>query len=73
MLGSPHISNIIGKRRKYSQHISDKAVLGVVFSKDQFLDHCFSCYMSMIPTDAEINLGFTFLQMTLTFSMQTKI
>ena len=34
--------------------------LGVVFRKDQFLDHCFSWYMSMISTDAQINLGFTF-------------
>ena len=30
----------------------------VVFPKDQFLDHCFSCYMSMISTDAQINFGF---------------
>ena len=34
--------------------------LGVVFHKDQFLDHCFSWYMSMISTDAQVNLGFTF-------------
>ena len=73
MIGSPHISNTARKQRKYTIIFQIKTSLGVVFPKDQFLDHCFSCYMSMISTDAQINLGFTFLQMKLTFSMWTKI
>ena len=47
--------------------------LDVVFLKDQFLDHCFFCYMSMMSTDAQINLGFTSLQTALTFCMWKKI
>ena len=30
----------------------------MVFLKDQFLDHRFACYMSMISSYARINLGF---------------
>ena len=45
----------------------------MVFHKDQFFDQCVSCSMSIISTDARINLGFTSLQTTLTFFIRTLV
>ena len=74
MIVSPHVSKIIARKQHKKAIIYQiKLSLDVVFLKDQFLDHCFSCYMSVISADAQINLGFTSLQMTLTFCMRTKI
>ena len=73
MIGTPHVSKIARKQHKKAIIYQIKLSLDVVFLKDQFLDHCFSCYMSVISADAQINLGFTSLQMTLTFCMRTKI
>ena len=58
-VGSPHVSKIARKQRKRVIIYQIKLSLDVVFLKDQFLDHCFSCYMSMTSTDVQINLGFT--------------
>ena len=48
MIGSPHVSKNRKQTTQVGHYISDKASLDVVLHKDQFLDHCFSCSMSMM-------------------------
>ena len=52
---------------------SDKAIFSCGVPQGSILGPLLSCYMSMISTDAQVNLGFTSLQITLTFCMQIKI
>lgn len=65
MIGFHRTQTIAIKQFKQVNRSHIKPISPVVFLKGPALVHYSSCYMSTISTNVQINLGFTFLLMTL--------